>query len=146
MHSSAITAAPGPQGLELASLFLQVAREGLLPAIERTQRRYGDSFELPIGRGPMFVSASPEVADRVLRTEAASYVKRRAYREARELLGDGLVTSDGASWARQRQRMTPVFRRSGVAALLGTIDRDPNAGVLRSSEPLRLLLRPRCTS
>jgi len=63
----------------------------------------------------VFVS-DPELIRRVLVDEHASFVKGRALRAARRLLGDGLLTSEGADHLRRRRMIQPVFHRAVIEA------------------------------
>ena len=61
----------------------------------------------------------PDLARRVLRDNAANYSKVRTPDDTmlRPLLGNGLLTSSGQDWARQRRMCAPAFRRTEVEAL-----------------------------
>jgi len=48
---------------------------------------------------------------RVFATNTANYVKGVSYDSLRHLLGNGLITSDGEAWQRQRALVTPTFSR-----------------------------------
>ncbi len=77
----------------------------------------------PIARvrlGPLtgFFLYEPADVERVLTTNAANYGKStRGYDKLRLLLGDGLVTSQGEHWLRQRRIAQPAFLRKRVAGL-----------------------------
>lgn len=63
-----------------------------------------------------FVS-SPEAVKRVLVDNAANYEKRtRGYLKLKLLLGEGLVTSEGDFWLRQRRIAQPAFARKRLEA------------------------------
>ncbi len=64
----------------------------------------------------------PEHIKRVFVDNAENYTKQtRGYAKARIVLGQGLVTSEGALWQRQRRIATPAFSRGRVAAFAGTM-------------------------
>lgn len=63
-----------------------------------------------------FVS-SPEAVKRMLVDNAANYQKRtRGYQKLKILLGEGLVTSEGDFWLRQRRIAQPAFTRKRLEA------------------------------
>jgi cytochrome P450 len=82
-------------------------------------RRYGDVAR--IGFGPfeyLLVNDAPSL-HHVLVENARNYVKSRTYRAFRPLLGDGLLTSEGDFWRRQRRLIQPAFHRE---RLVGFVD------------------------
>src|SRR5579871_3847817 len=68
----------------------------------------------PGGHSFFFVSDAALVR-RVLVEDNAAFVKGRALRAARRLLGDGLLTSEGADHLRRRRMIQPVFRHEHIA-------------------------------
>ena len=62
----------------------------------------------PGGHSFHFVS-DPDLVRRVLVDDHASFVKGRALRARRRLLGDGLLTSEGTDHLRRRRMIQPVF-------------------------------------
>ena len=59
----------------------------------------------------------PDHVKHVLQDRHAIYTKESLdYRVLKRFLGEGLVTSDGALWLRQRRLMQPAFHRSSIAA------------------------------
>jgi cytochrome P450 len=54
--------------------------------------------------------------EEVLVTQQRAFVKGSIVRGLRRLLGNGLVTSDGALWLRQRRLLQPAFHRERVAS------------------------------
>jgi cytochrome P450 len=105
--------APGPRG----SLLLGMARElqrDQLGTLERAMTAYGDVVRLdagPPGRRVGFhLVTHPDGVQRVLASGAGDYVKdSHFYQEMAATLGDGLLTSDGERWRRQRRTLAPLF-------------------------------------
>lgn len=105
-------AAPGPgdeQGM-------RGIREAPLEFLDDLYARYGDISAHRAGGEPVVVVSSPELARTVLRERYAVYVKTGTPDDLmlRPLLGNGLLTSDGADWARQRRACAPAFRPATV--------------------------------
>ena len=64
----------------------------------------------------LFLLSDPRHIRDVLVTHQRSFVKGRGLERARRLLGDGLLTSEGATHLRQRRLMQPAFHRDRIAA------------------------------
>jgi len=64
----------------------------------------------------VFVANSPEAARHVLLDRADNYVKSRIARRLLEPLGQGLLTSEGALWRRQRHTLAPAFHPKRIEA------------------------------
>src|ERR1700733_15599968 len=64
----------------------------------------------------VYVLNSPQLARRVLKDDYTSYTKAGTPDDhmLSPLLGDGLLTSNGETWARQRHLCAPSFRRAAV--------------------------------
>ena len=88
-----------------------------LSYLEGVARDGGPVANVPFPGGhSFFFVTEPDLIRRVLVDVNASFVKGRALRAARRLLGDGLLTSEGADHLRRRRMIQPVFRRSVVEA------------------------------
>ena len=91
---------------------------GFLLGIAREQ---GDVARFRLGRIEAFLLSHPDGVRGVLVDRAADFGKGRLMQRARRLLGDGLLTSEGATHRRQRRRVQPVFareRRHAYGALI----------------------------
>lgn len=64
-----------------------------------------------LGAGPLetYIVSHPDYVRRILQTNAANYVKGSMMEPFRAALGNGLVTSEGDLWKRQRRLMQPAF-------------------------------------
>ena len=83
-----------------------------LEVMERATLQYGPLTHLALPTLEGFVLGHPNLVQHVLVTNVKNYVKTtRGYDMLRMVLGNGLVTSDGAFWKRQRRIAQPAFHR-----------------------------------
>ena len=69
----------------------------------------------------------PDGARQVLATDFGSYRKEApVFDEIARFLGEGLLTSDGDRWRRDRRILQPLFTRKRVASYVGTIGEAAN--------------------
>ncbi len=68
-----------------------------------------------VADGDLFLINHPQLARELLVTQHRCFVKGRALQRARRVLGDGLLTSEGALHLRQRRMLQPAFHRARVA-------------------------------
>ena len=80
-------------------------------------RAMGDVVRLRLTRGrTLTLVFAPEDVEHVLVTHASNYDKKTpGYERLRDLLGQGLLTSEGDLWRRQRRIVQPLFKRRQVA-------------------------------
>jgi cytochrome P450 len=104
---------PGPRGgLFLGSTFAYLRDQiGFLTA---ATREYGDIVKLRLGNLTTYVLVNPEHIDYVLRSHADNFMKDKLTRWLIPLVGDGLLTSEGDFWRRQRRLTQPTFQRQQV--------------------------------
>lgn len=94
---------------------LQYARDPL--AFFVRCRDMGDVGRVRFFQAPMLVLSGAEAVDHVLVSSGRTYAKDEWQRQlAPELLGSGLVMSDGELWKRQRRMMQPAFHKDRIAA------------------------------
>ncbi|GAA2553197.1 cytochrome P450 [Winogradskya consettensis] len=72
--------------------------------------RYGDASRLPVAHKTLYFFNRPDYAKHVLTDNAANYTKGIGLVHARRALGDGLLTSDGDLWRKQRKVVQPSFQ------------------------------------
>jgi cytochrome P450 len=84
----------------------------------RIRERYGDVSRYRYGLDDSHFLTHPEGARRVLQENVGNYTKEHpSYALLRRLLGNGLLTSEGSFWLRQRRLAQPAFHRQRIAAM-----------------------------
>lgn len=81
--------------------------------------KYGDIYELDLGLVRIVMLNHPDYAQHILRDNVRNYAKGgEMWASVRDVIGDGLVTSEGAYWRRQRRMIQPHFHRQHLASLV----------------------------
>ena len=104
---------------------------GHLPELSRdhlgfvldTARRYGDFVPLKFGRRTAVLLSNPRDVEDVLVTRQRNFTKGYFYRILGPLLGNGLLTSEGDFWLRQRRLAQPAFHRQRINSYAETMVR-----------------------
>ena len=82
----------------------------------------GDVVEFPIPRQRVFYVNDPDAAQRVLQGNHRGYGKRTVqYRSLSLVTGEGLLTSDGEVWRRNRRLVQPAFHHRTLDAVAGHV-------------------------
>ena len=79
-------------------------------------RKYGDIVFLRFLGVPMCLLNRPDCIESVLVTQHNNFEKSKDYRALRRVLGNGLLTSEGEFWRRQRKLVQPAFHQERIAA------------------------------
>ncbi len=99
-------------------------RKDALGLLTAAHRAGGDVVEIDFGVRRITLLADPHAIERVLVTDVKNYVKQtRGYDVLRKLLGNGLVTSEGSFWLRQRRIAQPAFHKEKIAGFAQTMER-----------------------
>ncbi|WP_129114142.1 cytochrome P450 [Halegenticoccus tardaugens] len=115
------TQPPGPRGLPVIGNTRQYARDPF-SFITACAEAYGDVARFQLGPMETYMLADPDDIERVLVTEEERFRKPRFQDEAlAELLGNGLLLSEGDEWRRQRDLAQPAFHMQRLAGLAGTM-------------------------
>jgi cytochrome P450 len=110
---------PGPK-LPMLGTLIMPGRDPLA-IFTRFARDYGDIVQFTMSGERAFFINHPDYIRQVLVTDNAKYGKSRALERARKLLGDGLLTSDGAVHQRKRRHVQPAFHRAQIAGYAATM-------------------------
>ncbi|WP_224248810.1 cytochrome P450 [Hyalangium gracile] len=131
---SAPRSATGPSGHLLSGVLPEVRRD-VLGFLLETARRHGDVARYRLGPLTSFLVSHPDGVRQVLQDNVANYTKDHlSYTTARWVVGNGLLTSQGTFWLRQRRLAQPAFHRQRIAAMAGQMVR-ATTFMLESWEP-----------
>src|ERR1700745_3573291 len=106
---------PGPKPHFLIGNFPLGSRDPL-SLFSRWAREFGDIFYYRAGWIHVYFLNHPDLIENALITQQQKLLKDRVIQNSRWFLGDGLLTSEGPSWMRQRRLCQPAFRRERMAA------------------------------
>lgn len=108
---------PGPTGKLITGVMREFNRD-TLGFIERCQRDYGDVVRSRFLYLHAYFLYNPADIETLLTTDAKSYRKARSLRSPffYRLVGNGLVTSEGDFWRRQRRLAQPAFHRQRISS------------------------------
>jgi cytochrome P450 len=106
-------APPGPSGGFLLGNTLLYLRDQI-GFLTQATHEYGDIVRLRLGHLTTYVLVNPEHIDYVLRSHAVNFMKDKVTRWLIPLVGEGLLTSEGAFWRRQRRLAQPAFQRQQI--------------------------------
>jgi cytochrome P450 len=111
---------PGPKISRLNSLQYSFSRDPLsfLSTIVRT---YGDLASYRMAGELIFVVNDPQHVKDILVTSNRNFTKSRGLERTKRLLGNGLLTSEGALHLRQRRLMQPAFHRERIVSYGATM-------------------------
>src|SRR5436190_1697691 len=104
---------PGPKGHFLSGHLPEFRRDPL-GFVTRCAREYGDVVPFRFGPAPAILLSHPDLIEEVLVTQHQHFTRSRVHRAMRSLSGDGLLSSDGDLWRRERRLMQPQFHRERV--------------------------------
>jgi cytochrome P450 len=109
--------APGPSQWTVFSGLRRVRNEPL-EYCQELRAEYGDVVGFRLGPLRSYLLAHPDHLKHVLQENHHNYVKGEVIGRAKVLIGEGLFSSEGAFWRRQRRLMQPLFSRAALSNLV----------------------------
>ena len=119
------------------------------------QRDYGDMVGFKLASQQLYLFSHPKLIEQALIKQSDIFVKMYDTKKPKGLaliLGQGLVTSQGDLWRKQRRIIQPVFQRSNLASMLAQMTTagnhmlsrphklDENAQIILADEMMQLTL------
>jgi cytochrome P450 len=106
---------PGPKGRFLLGSLVEMSRDWL-GFYQQCAEKYGDVVYVRLAHVPVYLLVHPRDIETVLVTQAGNFTKSADYRALARVLGNGLLTSEGEFWKRQRGLIQPAFHRQNILA------------------------------
>src|SRR5438309_8965429 len=100
---------PGPKGRLLLGNLREILHEPF-DFLMRCLRDYGDVVRVRVGPLVVYLVNHPDAIEQVLRHDHRNFIKDKGTRMLSALLGQGLLTSEGEVWRRQRRLAQPAFQ------------------------------------
>src|SRR6201984_1204034 len=91
---------------------------------EHLVQKYGDIAHYKIGCNHIVFLNHPDYIREVLVVQNDNFVKERTVRRSKMLLGEGMITSEGAQHRAQRQVAQPAFHRQRIPEYADTMVRE----------------------
>jgi cytochrome P450 len=137
------TEIPGPGGVPVLGVIPELLRRGRFEYLMQCWRDHGDIVRLPLLRLPVIDGIAPlarvlardravkqlilvnhpDGVQHVLQGHYKNFIKGANYDPVRTLMGQGLVTSSGDLWLRQRKLIQPAFGRGALQEFLPAMRR-----------------------
>lgn len=93
-------------------------RRDTLGFLVGARQRWGDAVTFPIPTVPVLFVSDVDAVSRVLQENARAYTKQTIqYTSLAAVTGEGLLTSDGEVWRRNRRLVQPAFHRRTLDAV-----------------------------
>jgi cytochrome P450 len=105
---------PGPRGLPIIGTSFMASRDST-KTLTRWARDYGDVVYYHFFDLHVYMLFHPQHIEQVLLGRTGNFLKGITARANPELFGNGLLTSDGEFWRRQRRLSNPAFHRASLA-------------------------------
>ena len=116
---------PGPTGVPYFGSYFSVLADPIR-LFNDGRDRYGDIVRYKFGPFRFVVLSDPDAIHHTFVKNHRNYIKSRSYAGLRLVMGNGLVTSEGEFWKRQRKLSQPAFHRQRLAGLVDTMVRCAN--------------------
>jgi cytochrome P450 len=117
-----LASAPGPRGAPLFGSLFDAWRDPL-KLLSEGARDHGDVVRFRFGSFQYVLVSGLSEIQHVLVKNQKNYVKSKSYQGVKLVLGNGLLTSEGEFWRRQRRLAQPAFHAQRLRGLAATMAR-----------------------
>lgn len=110
----------GPKGIPFFGMAFEFKKDPL-QFLKSIDQEYGGIARFNFSHLPMVFVSAPEHIRHVLQGNNKNYHKGIEFRFLKYTLGEGLLTSEGDFWLRQRRLAQPAFHRNRIASFAEVI-------------------------
>ena len=103
----------------------------------RARATFGDIVKMHLGPYPIYMLFRPEHVEHVLQKNPANYLKD-GYEHLEPMVGNGLLSSEGELWRKQRRLIQPAFHKKRLDGMARTMTDATEAMLDRWREDLRV--------
>jgi cytochrome P450 len=135
-RSTSLSGAPGPRGVALWHSLHRMRRNTLAEYL-RLREQFGDVVQLATLLHPVYLVSHPDAVHYVLHENARNYRKGLLFQPIAALQGQGLLTSAGDLWARQRRLVQPALHRRQLATCAEVMVDEARAVVQEWRQPMQ---------
>jgi cytochrome P450 len=108
-----VFALPGPKGNFFLGNAIEFGKDPL-GFMSECAKKYGEIIPIHFGKSPALFLTNPDYIEKLLK-DRELFVTSKRLKTLHALLGQGLLTSDGGTWHRQRRLAQPVFYQKRIA-------------------------------
>ena len=83
----------------------------------RNLKEVGDFYYSNMMMRKYYITSNPEAINHVLVSNQKNYIKSPAYQQLKMVIGNGLITSEGDFWRKQRRLAQPAFYKTQLEEL-----------------------------
>lgn len=106
---------PGPRGWETLGFFGGGSAAAMVEFLFQTSRRYGPIAGFRVFGARIYIIDEPHLIEEILVRRQHDFVRDTGATLLRELVGDGLVTSEEPRHRERRRMLQPAFHRAQIA-------------------------------
>lgn len=122
---------PSPSKWSAPARIRRMVGGGSINEFDALVAEYGDFIDLCLPGKPLYLVNDADLAHAIIVEQHQNFIKSKNYQELARILGQGLVTSDGELWRRQRKLAQPAFHRARIAGFAQMMVKDTEAMLLR---------------
>jgi cytochrome P450 len=125
--------APGPPGFFPTGEYSAIFKQDPMELFMRLNHDFGETSSFNIFGIRITSITNPVDVKYVLQENSSNYTKSISYNEIKHILGQGLLTSEGSFWKRQRRISQPAFKKTMIEGFTSIVLEEADK-VLQSME------------
>jgi len=125
VNPSQLKKIPNVSALGSISKQIKLIRNPLKALIENDQQ-FDGMYNMYLGIDKVCLTTNPAIAKHILQQNNRNYIKSKFVDAVKDVIGNGLLTSEGAYWLKQRRLIQPSFHKKRLQELSDTMIEQTN--------------------